>query len=326
MFRRDVVDGADTHPSRPRIAWTAFERFQSHHMTDSAASLTYYAMMSLFPGLLASISLLSLLGNSSLAVDVANYLAKHGANPTTRNAIHDVLDRLTSTSSGRSGATFVVGLLLALNGASGAYGAAGRALNRVYSIDEERGFVHRRLANLGATVVVLALFALVVIALFLGGGYADDLFGHIGLGSTAADIWSVLRWAVAIAGALVAYGIVYAYAPDLEERRVRWFSAGTVTAVSIWIAGSVGFGLFLRNFPSYGAAYGAFGAAIVLLLWLFITANAFLYGAELNVTLWHFTTAADEPMDEPEISPPPSSTAPAPFPAATSTARLDRDT
>lgn len=295
-------------------------------MTDSAASLTYYAMMSLFPGLLASISLLSLVGNQNLAVDVANYVAKHGANATTINAIHDVIDRLTSTSSGKSGLTFFIGLVLALNGASGAYGAVGRALNRVYSIDEERGFVHRRLANLGATIIVLVLLALVVVALFLGGGYADDLFGHIGLGSTAADIWSIARWPVAIAGALLAYEIVYAYAPDLDERRLRWVSPGAMTAVSIWIIGSIGFGIFLRNFPSYGAAYGTFGAAIILLLWLFITANAFLYGAELNATLWEIEATADPGLVEIALNHPPSSEAPAPFPAATSTTRPGPDT
>ena len=288
-------------------------------MTDSAAALTYYAMMSLFPGLLAAISLLSLVGNSNLAVDTANYLADHGANPTTSHAIHDVMAKLTSTSAGKSGLTFVIGLFLALNGAAGAYGAAGRSLNRVNGIEEERGFVHRRLSNLGATIVVLVLLVLVVVALFLGGGVADDLFGRIGLGSTAAGIWSVARWPVAIAGALLAYEIVYAYAPDLDERRLRWVSPGAMTAVSIWIVGSVGFGLFLQNFPSYGAAYGTFGAAIVLLLWLFITANAFLYGAELNATLRHIDVAADGP---PFLTPPPTSdpAAPAPVPAATSTA------
>jgi membrane protein len=315
-------DGAPTRPGRARIAWTALMRFRQHHMTDSAASLTYYAMMSLFPGLLAAVSLLSIGGDANLASKAANYLADHGANPTTSVAVHDVLAKLTSTSAGKSSAALVAGLLLALNGASGAYGAAGRALNRVNSIDEERGFVRRKLTDLGATLVVLLLLIAVVVALFLGGGVTDDLFGNIGLGSTAASIWSIARWPVAIAGALLAYEIVYAYAPDLDDRELRLLSPGAITAVSIWILGSVGFGIFLQNFPSYGAAYGTFGAAIVLLLWLFITANAFLYGAELNTTLGHLEREHDGP---PFPTPPPAvpPTVAAPAPAATSTARRD---
>lgn len=311
-----------TRPSPLRIAWIAFGQFRAHHLSDSAASLTYYAMMSMFPALLAAISILSLVGDADLAANAAQYLADHGANATTTNAIHDVLDKLTSTSAGKSGITFFVGLLLAINGASGAYGGAGRALNRVFSIDEERSFVRRKITDLFATLVVLLLLVVVLVALFLGGGIADDLFGRIGLGDTAAFIWSIVRWPAAISGALLAYALVYAYAPDLEDRRLRWLSPGTITAVSIWLVGSFAFGLFLQNFPSYGAAYGTFGAAIFLLLWLFITANAFLYGAELNATLRNLQIRADGP---PFLTPPPQE-AEAPVPAATSTVRPGPDT
>ena len=170
---------------------------------------------------------------------------------------------------------------------------------------------------------MLLLLVAVLIALFLGGGLADDAFDKIGLGSTAAAIWSIARWPAAIAGALLAYAVIYAYAPDLEERKLHWLSPGAITAVSIWIVGSFGFGVFLQNFPSYGAAYGTFGAAIVLLLWLFITANAFLYGAELNATLQHLKT---RPQGPPFLTPPPQPAAAAPAPAATSTTRPVPDT
>ena len=85
--------------------------------------------------------------------------------------------------------------------------------------------------------------------------------------------------------ATVAYAIVYGLAPDIEPRRIRWITPGAVVGVVLWIALSLGFSIYIRNFSSYGAAYGAFGAAIVLLLWLFLSANAFLFGAELNAEL-----------------------------------------
>jgi membrane protein len=107
----------------------------------------------------------------------------------------------------------------------------------------------------------------------------------IGLGSTAAAIWSVVRWPVALAAALTAYALIYAFAPDLEPRRLRWITPGAVAGVLIWIVASIGFGIYIKHFSTYGAAYGAAGAAIVLLLWLWLSSCSFLFGAELNAEL-----------------------------------------
>jgi len=281
----------------------AVKRFLDHGMTDNAASLTYFAMLSLFPALLMTVSLLSLVGSASLPADAAQYLADNGAAPNTVNSVRDVLETMVQTSSEQSIVTFTFAVALALNGASGAYAAAGRALNKVNGVDEDRSFVRRKLTDLAATLVVLLLLVVVLIALFLGGDIADDLLGTIGLGSTGTAVWSVARWPAAFFAALVAYGIVYAYAPDLERRRLRWISPGAVVAVAIWLIGSAGFGLFLKASPEYGAAYGAFTAAILLLLWLYITANAFLYGAELNATIRRVDLTADGAP--PFLTPPP---------------------
>jgi membrane protein len=298
------ADVAPPRPSPPRIAWMAFKRFMDHGMTDNAASLTYFAMLSLFPAMLMTVALLSLLGSAQLPADAAGYLADHGAAPNTVNSVRDVLEKMVETSSGQSVIAFVVAVALALNGASGAYAAAGRALNKVNGVDEDRSFLRRKVTDLTATLVVLVLLVIVLVSLFLGGGIADDLFGKIGLGSTAASIWSIARWPTAFLIALLAYAIVYAFAPDDEPRELRWLSPGAIVAVLIWLVGSAGFGLFLRASPSYGAAYGVFSAAILLLLWLYITANAFLYGAELNATIRRVDLTADG--GPPFPTPPPS--------------------
>lgn len=310
-------DVTPERPSAPRVAWLAFKRFLDHGMTDNAASLTYFAMLSLFPALLMTVSLLSLLGSADLPANGAQYLADHGAAPNTVRSVKDVLDNMVKTSSGQSIITFVVAVALALNGASGAYAAAGRALNKVNGVDEDRSFLRRKVTDLAATLVVLLLLVLVLIALFLGGGIADDLFGTIGLGSTGATIWSFARWPAAFFAALLAYAVVYAYAPDIEPRRLRWLSPGAVVAVLIWLLGSAGFGLFLKASPGYGAAYGAFTAAILLLLWLYITTNAFLYGAELNAMIRRLELTADggppfvtPPPDQPGVSIPGATVSP----------------
>jgi membrane protein len=263
----------------------AGKSFLAHQMTDRAATLTYYAMMSLFPALLVGVTLLGLIGQQGLVTDATNYLLDHGVDQDTANVVRRVLNNMVNSSGGALGATLIISIALALNGASGAFGAAGRALNLIYGVEESRGMVRRKLTDLGATLAVIVLFAVVLAAIFLGGQLAHDLFGKIGLGSTAASIWSYARWPVALAAATAAYGIVYGLAPAIEPRTIRWITPGAIVGVALWIALSVGFSIYVRNFSSYGAVYGVFGAAIVLLLWLFLSANAFLFGAELNAEL-----------------------------------------
>ncbi|WP_196189383.1 YihY/virulence factor BrkB family protein [Conexibacter sp. W3-3-2] len=259
--------------------------YLDHNMTDHAASLTYFAMMSLFPSLLAGIAVLSLVGEVGLAQDAADYLIDRGADASTAEVVRSTLARMIETSGGAAGFALLLSFGLALNGASGAFGAAGRALNVVWAANEDRGFVRRKAQDIAMALVVILLFAIVVIAMFLGGGVADDLLGTIGLGETGAAIWSIARFPLAIAAAMVGYSIIYAYAPAVEQRRWRWITVGSAAGVTIWIVASAAFAVYIRNFSSYGAAYGAFGAAIVLLLWLYVSANAFLLGAELNATI-----------------------------------------
>jgi membrane protein len=268
-----------------QVVVRAGKSFLAHQMTDRAATLTYYAMMSLFPGLLVGVTLLGLFGQQGLVTDATNYLIDHGLDDDTAKVVSRVLQNMVNASGGALGVTLVVSLVLGLNGASGAFGAAGRALNVVYDVEESRGMVRRKVTDIATTLVVIVLFAVVLAAIFLGGQIADDLFGKVGLGSSAATIWSYARWPVALVAATVAYGLVYGIAPNIVPRHIRWITPGAAVGVGLWIALSLVFSIYVRNFSSYGAVYGAFAAAIILLLWLYLSANAFLFGAELNAEL-----------------------------------------
>jgi membrane protein len=273
-------------------------------MTDRAATLTYFGMMSLFPALLLGVTLLGLFGQQSIVSDASDYVLKHGADPATAGVVRKTLAGVINSSGGALGFALVISVVLALNGASGAFAAAGRALNGVYGVEEDRGFVQHKLQDLGATLVVIVLFAVVLVSLFLGGGIAKSLFGTIGLGSTAASVWSIVRWPVALVAATVAYALVYGLAPALKPRRVRWVSPGAAVGVGLWIVLSLAFAIYIKNFSSYGAAYGAMGAAIVLLLWLYVSANAFLFGAELNAELERSEQAGRRGPPPPTTLPP----------------------
>jgi membrane protein len=262
-----------------------FEKFQADEMADYAASLTYYVMMSLFPALLVCIALLGLLGDASLVTDAVRYASEHGAPAEVTDALRASLTATIENSGGAVSGALVLGILVAIYGASGAFGGAGRALNAVYGARETRSFVPHKLADIGWTLVVLVLALLALFSIFLGGGLAGDLFGVVGLGETAVTIWRIVRWLVAIVAVLVIYAIVYTFAPNIEPRRLRWISPGAIAGVLMWLAASAGFFFYVSNFGKYGATYGAFAGAVILLLWLFLSNLAFLLGAELNAEL-----------------------------------------
>jgi membrane protein len=239
-------------------------------------------MMSLFPALLVGVSLLGLLGDESLVTRAVDYARDNGAPAEVTDALRAVLTKTVSATGGAVSGALVLGIGVALYGASGAFGAAGRALNDVYGVRESRSFVKHKLADIGFTILVIALALVALVSVFLGGQLADDLFGTIGLGDTAASVWRVARWAVAVGAVLAIYSLVFAFAPDIDARRRRIFSPGALVGVAIWILASVGFFFYVSNFGKYGATYGAFAGAVILLLWLYISSVAFLFGAELN--------------------------------------------
>ena len=275
---------ADPAPTPP--LWGSLKRavssFRAHDMTDWAAALTYYLVMSLFPAMLVAVSLLGLFGQQSLVTDAVNYLRDAGAPKSVVDGVRDALQGLIDASGAKAGAALIIGVALGINGASGAFGAAGRALNVVYGVGEDRGFVRRKANDLGWTSVVILLAIVALVSVFLGGQVAKDLFGKIGLGETAGTVWIYARWLVALAAMMITFAVIYGFAPDTRYRRFVWISPGAVLGVVIWIAASGAFFFYVSNFNNYGATYGTFATAIVLLLWLYLTAIAFLLGGELN--------------------------------------------
>jgi membrane protein len=283
-----------------------FQKFQADEMTDHAAALTYYVMMSLFPALLVGVSLLGLLGDPSLVTDAVRYARQHGAPHEVAGALQASLSSTIEHAGGAVSATLALGVVVAIYGASGAFGGAGRALNVVYGARETRGFVRHKLMDIAWTLVVIVLALVALFSVFLGSGLAHDLFGVIGLGNTAVSIWHYARWFVAIAAVLLIYAIAYAFAPNIEPRRLRWITPGATAGVLVWIVASAGFFFYVSNFGKYSATYGAFAGAVILLLWLYLSNLAFLFGAELNAELERERRPASAHPPPPRPQPPPA--------------------
>jgi membrane protein len=262
----------------------AFERFQKDEMSQRAAALTYFALMSLFPALLVGVAVLGVFGQQGLVNDAADYLKDAGAPKETVDAVTSSLES-AQRQRGTAVGALVLGLVTALYGASGAFGAVGAALNEVWRVEEGRSFVSHKLQNLLWTIVLLALALITMVLLFLGGGIADDLFGKIGLGDTFATVWQYARWPAALLSAMLIYAILYYAAPNVDVRQFRYITPGAVFGVTAWILASALFFVYVSRFASYSATYGAFAAVVILLIWLYLTSSVLLLGAELNAAV-----------------------------------------
>jgi len=253
-------------------------------MTDRAAALTYYSLLSLFPALLFGVAALGFFGQAGLISDATEYLRKAGAPASTIEAVTSALESAQS-QRGTAFTALIVAIATSLYGASGAFGAVGRALNVVWRVKEGRGFVKKKLHDVGWTALLLVLIVIIFVLIFLGGEVANDLLGVIGLGDTVASVWMVVRWPAALVFAMLVYAIVYYAAPNVEVPRFQFITPGAVVGVVAWILASAGFFFYVSNFSSYSATYGAFAAAVILLVWLWLTNVVLLLGAELNAVI-----------------------------------------
>jgi membrane protein len=262
-----------------RIAKRSVLAFYRDQGTHHAAALTYYALMSLFPTLLLAVSLLGVLGEYP---DTYNAIINHlrGVVPATTLApINDAV-RAALKNKGTAAVSLVVSAVAALYGSTGYLEAARRALNVVFEAHSGRSFVRRKLTDIASTLVLLALVLTTVVLIFAGGGIAEEA-----LGGDAASVWRIVRWPGAFAIALLVFSLIYYVTPDVRHRAFRWITPGAVVGVAVWLAASAVFSTYLANFKSFNVTYGSFAAAIILLVWLWLTNVALIFGGEVNAEI-----------------------------------------
>jgi membrane protein len=253
--------------------------FYDDQGTHHAAALTYYALMSLFPLLLLAVSFLGLLGEYPATYNsIVHYL--RGVVPASTLTPLSEAVRAALRSKGTAFAALAVGALVALYGATGYLEAARRAFNVVFEAHHGRSFVRRKLTDVASTGALMALVLATVLAMFAGSGVARDIFGP-----GAATVWRIIRWPAALISALVLFSFLYFVTPDVEQRAFRWVTPGAAAGVIAWVLASAGFSAFLAHFSNYNVTYGSFAAAIILLVWLWLTNVALLLGAELNAEI-----------------------------------------
>jgi membrane protein len=287
------TDGRTKAPEGPselqaRGWWAVLKRtvkeFKDDDLTDWAAALTYYTVLSIFPALIALVSILGLAGQ----------------NPQTTNALLDIIDQIGPSSAvdtfkgpieslitNKSGAgvALVIGLAVALWSASSYVGAFMRASNAIYEREEGRPFWKLRPVQLVVTLVMVVLLALVGIAVVVTGPLASAIADPIGLGDTAVTVWNIAKWPVLLGVVMLMLAILYYWTPNVKPPKFKWITPGSVVAVVIWIIASAAFAVYVANFGSYSKTYGSLAGVVIGLIWLWISNIAVLFGQELNAEL-----------------------------------------
>jgi membrane protein len=285
--QRDPGRTPDQPTDLPKESWGAVlkrtgREFGDDKLTHWAAALTYYGILSIFPALLALVSLLGLIGEGATQplIDNVNELAPGPAQEIVAGALETV-----QQNQGASGIAFALGLAGAIWAASGYIGAFMDASNSIYDAPEGRP-IHKKLPiRVGITVLMLILVSLLALMVVLTGPVARQVGDVAGLGDTAVTVWDIAKWPVMVVLIGFMFAVLYWAAPNVRQPGFRWVSPGGLLAVTLWILASVGFAFYVGNFGSYNEAYGTFGGVIVFLVWLWITNIAILLGAEFNAEL-----------------------------------------
>jgi membrane protein len=265
--------------------WATLKRtateFQEDNLSDWAAALTYYGLLSLFPALIAMVSLIGIFGDpkstTESLTEIITEIGPRSAAETFEGPIKSITE-----SSGTAGFALVLGIVVSLWSASGYTGAFMRASNIIYETPEGRPFWKLRPLQLLVTFGMIVLLTLLAVSLVLTGPIVSAVAGPLGIGSTAVDVWNVAKWPVMLLVFTVMIGVLYYASPNVKLRGFRWVTPGSLVAVVIWVIASALFAFYVSNFGSYNKTYGTLGGLIALLVWFWISNIAILFGHQLN--------------------------------------------
>jgi len=280
--RRDYrPTGSDDRSSIFATLKRTATEFREDNLMDWAAALTYYGLLSLFPALIALVSIVGLFGDpestTQKVTDIVTQIGPESAAETFSGPIESI-----TSNRGAAGILFVVGLVVALWSASGYIGAFMRASNVVYETPEGRPFWKLRPIQILVTLIMVIMLVLLALALVLTGPLAEAIAEPLGIGDAAVTAWDIAKWPVMLAVVVMMIAVLYYASPNVKLRGFRWVTPGSIVAVIVWLIASAAFAFYVAKFGAYDKTYGALGGVVVMLMWLWITNLALLFGHELN--------------------------------------------
>jgi membrane protein len=269
-------------PSWMGVLKRTFKGFQRDNLSDWAAALTYYGVLSIFPALIVLVSVLGLIGESATQplIDNLGSVAPGPAQDIFTSAIENL-----EGSQGAAGVFFVIGILGAIWAASGYIAAFMRASNAIYAMEEGRPIWKTLPVRVGLTVLLIVLTVISAVAVTITGGLSEEVGNLLGVGDTAVTVWNIAKWPVLLLLVASMFAVLYWAAPNVKQPGFRWITPGGVLAVIGWVIASAAFAFYVANFGSYNKTYGALAGPVVFLVWLWISNIMILLGAEFNAEL-----------------------------------------
>ncbi|MDQ6621844.1 MAG: YihY/virulence factor BrkB family protein [Pseudomonadota bacterium] len=257
-----------------------WSQFWKDRVPNQSAMLSFYFLLSIFPLLLFLIALLGVFLQSGPALQ--NKLHQYLATVAPSSASSLIDTTLGEISQGSGPVKLSVALLFTWWSASQGMFAIVEGLNIAYGVREARPWWKKYLVASALTIASLVLFAGALLLLIYGGVLSAAVAKHFGHGAVIAGIWQTLTWLLLLAFVLIAFNILYVYAPNVKHQQWHWLMPGTLVGVSTWLLGSYGFKVYLNFFNSYTVTYGSLGAVIILMLWFYLSGIAILLGGEVN--------------------------------------------
>jgi membrane protein len=287
VSRRAADSGPEGPTELPKRSWWAVlkrtvREFGKDNLTDWAAALTYYSVLSIFPAVIVLTAVLGLLGPAATQtlIDNISTMVPGEGRDVLVNAITEL-----QQSQGLAGPLAIIGLGGALWAASGYIGAFMRASNAIYEMPEGRPVWKTVPLRVGLTLAVVVLLAVSAVGVVATGTVADRAGQLLGIGATGVLVWDIAKWPVIAALVTLVFALLYWASPNVKHPGFRWLSPGGVLAVVVWVLASAGFAFYVAHFGSYNKTYGSLGGVIGFLVWLWISNIAILLGAELDAEL-----------------------------------------
>lgn len=250
-------------------------------MTNLAAALTYRSVLSLFPGLIALVALLGVLGQYPQTYDSVLQIVGRIAPQSTVSTISTTVGNIITDKGGAS-ALLGIGSVGTIWAASGYVGTFSWAANKLWEAPRGRSWYRQWPFDIAVTIVALVLITLLLVAMVLTGPFARAVGDQIGVGSDALRAWDIAKWPVIVLVMSLMISGLYYIAPNVKPPAWRWLTPGAILALAAFVATTAGFGLYLANFNSYDKTYGTLGAIVTFLVWTWLTNIALLLGIELD--------------------------------------------
>ena len=278
-----------------RRVWTEIGQ---DDLVSRASDLAYNFLLGAFPMLLFLVSLFGVFASQSKHLQDSLFFYLSQVLPPAAFTLVEKTVREIIRNSGTG--KLVFGLAFAIWAGSGGMSSLMSGLNIAYGVRDSRSWIKIRLRAIALTIAISILITVALLVVLYGGAIAEFVGAKLDLADVAVLTWKVAEWVVALAFVVLAFALIYYYAPDLKEQHWYWITPGSLAGVVLWVAMSFAFRIYLHFFNSYSKTYGSLGAVIILLFWFYVTGFSFLIGGEINSEIEHAAAAHGHPEAKPE--------------------------